>query len=104
MPLYDYKCPACEERFEIHHSYSADAPPCPNCGHVGIQRIITQAPRISKGMNAHPGDGKNATKEQIQEKWAEETPKLRKKLVDKLGEDMVNKHAPTLNMKTGGEG
>jgi hypothetical protein len=42
---------------------------------------------------------KNATKEELRDKWAEETPKLREKLVSKLGEDTVNKYAPTLNHK-----
>ncbi len=98
MPLYDYKCPECEERFEARHNISADAPPCPECGHMGVKRIITTAPRIHKGINAHPGDGRKASKEQLQDKWAEETPKLRKKLADKLGEDKVNKLAPSLNM------
>jgi hypothetical protein len=43
------------------------------------------------------GDGQRASKEELRSKWAEETPKLRKKLVDKLGEDKVNRLAPTLN-------
>ncbi len=45
------------------------------------------------------GDSQSASKEQLEAKWAEETPKLRKKLVDKLGEDVVNRNAPTLNKK-----
>ena len=98
MPLYDYKCPECEARFEVHHGFSESPGACPECGAENIQRVITRAPRIAKGMLAHPGDGKNATKEELQDKWAEETPKLRKKLVDKLGEDTVNKYAPTLGM------
>jgi hypothetical protein len=41
----------------------------------------------------------NPTKDELRAKWAEETPKLRKKLVDKLGEETVNRNAPTLNHK-----
>jgi hypothetical protein len=48
-------------------------------------------------MATDAGSSGKATKEQLRDKWAEETPKLRKKLVDKLGEDQVNKHLPTLN-------
>jgi hypothetical protein len=62
-----------------------------------VQRVITSAPSMMQGMNASPG--KNATKEQLRAKWAEETPKLREKLVSKLGEETVNKYAPTLNTK-----
>jgi hypothetical protein len=42
------------------------------------------------------GDGHRASKDQLQDKWTEETPKLRKKLVDKLGEDTVRRNAPSL--------
>jgi len=35
----------------------------------------------------------------LQAKWAEETPRLREKLVSKLGEETVNKYAPSLNKK-----
>lgn len=96
MPLYDYKCPACEHRFEARHSMSADAPPCPTCGHVPVERVITSAPATAGGMLTHAGDGHHASKEQLQDKWSEETPKLRKKLVDKLGENTVRKNAPHL--------
>lgn len=96
MPLYDYKCPQCENQFEARHGFNDPAPPCPVCGHAEVQRLILTAPRVAQGMLANPGDGRSASKEQLQDKWAEETPKLRKKLVDKLGEDTVRKYAPTL--------
>lgn len=103
MPLYDYKCLACDHHFEARHGFNDAAPPCPECGHVEVQRLIVTAPTVTKGINAHPGDGRRASKEQLQDKWAEETPKLRRKLVDRLGEDTVNKYAPTLNMQPGGD-
>ncbi|GAB4315979.1 MAG: hypothetical protein Kow00117_07830 [Phototrophicales bacterium] len=96
MPLYDYKCPACEHRFEARHSMNVDAPACPACGHTPVARVITSAPSVAGGMLTHAGDGRRASKEQLQSKWAEETPKLRKKLVDKLGESTVRKNAPHL--------
>ena len=96
MPLYDYKCPVCEHHFEARHGFSEDAPPCPNCQHEDVKRIITKAPSVAGGILTHAGDGKKASKEQLQEKWREETPKLRKKLRDKLGDDAVNS-VPSLN-------
>ena len=96
MPLYDYKCPECDTRFEARHGFNESPPACPMCGYETPQRVITTAPTHAKGIMAHPGDGKTASKEQLQDKWAEETPKLRKKLRDKLGDDAVNK-IPTLN-------
>jgi hypothetical protein len=50
-----------------------------------------------QGVNASAGRGGTASKEELQSKWAEETPKLREKLVSKLGEDTVNRYAPSLN-------
>lgn len=99
MPRYDYRCPQCDTVFEARHGFNEAAPACPNCGYVEPKRLITTAPRVAGGMMTHPGDGVNASKEQLQDKWAEESPKLRKKLVDKLGEDFVNRNAPTLNTK-----
>lgn len=96
MPLYDYKCPECDHRFEAQHRISEDAPPCPECGHVDVQRVITSAPSIAGGMVTSAGDSRGATKEQLKDKWAEESPKLRKKLSDKLGEDTVRRNAPHL--------
>jgi putative FmdB family regulatory protein len=97
MPLYDYRCETCGKPFQARHGFNDNASACPNCGSEAIHRIITSAPLQAKGMLALAGDTRSATKEQLREKWAEETPKLRKKLVDKLGEDMVNRNAPTLN-------
>jgi len=98
MPRYDYKCPECEHRFEAFHGFDEDKPACPNCGEAQVKRVISQAPTVAGGMDTHAGDGYRASKEQLQDKWTEETPKLRKKLVDKLGEDTVRKNAPSLFM------
>ncbi|MEO8397781.1 MAG: zinc ribbon domain-containing protein [Chloroflexota bacterium] len=96
MPLYDYKC-AQNHIFEARHGFNDPAPACPVCGETQVQRIITSAPSVMQGMNANAGSGTNATKEQIQAKWAEETPKLREKLVSKLGEETVSKYGSSLN-------
>ncbi|GIL08788.1 MAG: hypothetical protein BroJett033_2990 [Chloroflexota bacterium] len=101
MPLYDYQCQQCAHLFEARHSFDAPTPPCPACGSAEVTRLILTAPTVAQGINAHPGDGRRATKEQLQDKWAEETPRLRKKLVDKLGEDTVRRNAPSLG--TGSE-
>lgn len=97
MPLYDYRCPNCNHLFEARHGFDDAAPPCPNCQQADVQRVILKTPRVLQGMNASVSDTGTATKEQLQAKWAEETPKLRKKLVDKLGEETVSRNAPSLN-------
>ena len=97
MPLYDYRCNECGSRFEARHGFNDSAPPCPTCGQTQVQRLITTAPAIMGGIMTDAGSGGTATKEQLKSKWAEETPKLRKQLTDKYGEDRVNKYLPTLN-------
>ncbi|MCE7946755.1 MAG: zinc ribbon domain-containing protein [Chloroflexi bacterium CFX4] len=93
MPRYDYRCLVCEVVFEAKHGFDDPPPPCPN-GHSEVQRLITTTPRLLKGMAALAS--RSASKEELQAKWAEETPKLRKKLVEKLGEETVRKHGSTL--------
>ncbi len=97
MPLYDYRCEQCEKPFQAKHGFNEAPPPCPACGAVEVKRLIKTAPTFAQGILTLAGDSRRASKEQLQDKWAEETPKLRKKLVDKLGEDVVNRTAPTLN-------
>lgn len=99
MPFYDYRCPECGHRFEAHHAMSASTPACPSCEYSAPVKLITTAPAVAAGMAANAGDARGATKEQIRSKWAEETPKLRDKLVSKLGEDFVSRNAPSLNPK-----
>lgn len=96
MPLYDYRCEQCETTFEARHSFDAPVPPCPECGSINVQRLITTAPAQMKGMMANAGSSRNASKEELKSKWSEETPKLRDQLVSKLGEDTVRKNAPSL--------
>jgi hypothetical protein len=71
-------------------------PACPICGQTEVRRVITRVPSVMQGMNASLGE--NVTRDQLREKWAEETPKLREKLASKLGEDAVSS-VPTLNTK-----
>jgi hypothetical protein len=78
---------------------TAQLPACPSCGYTSPERLITGAPAVAGGMATSAGDARGASKEQIRDKWAEETPKLRRKLVDKLGEDFVSRNAPSLNPK-----
>jgi putative FmdB family regulatory protein len=99
MPLYDYRCAQCGNTFEARHSFNDAAPACPACSAPQPERIITTVPGVHKGMDADAGSRGVASKEQLQAKWAEETPRLREKLVSKLGEETVNKYAPSLNKK-----
>jgi putative FmdB family regulatory protein len=98
MPLYDYRCQN-GHQFEARHGFNDPTPACPTCGEANVKRIITSAPAQMQGMASDAGRGGSSTKEQLHDKWAEETPKLREKLVGKLGEETVSKYAPSLNTK-----
>lgn len=89
MPVYSYRCKNCGTEFTETHAMTAPAPDCPECESEDVQRLITDAPTIAGGLLTHAGDGKNATKEELKAKWQEETPKLAKKLRDKLGPGAV---------------
>lgn len=97
MPQYDYRCKTCGYEFSERHGINETADECPECESADVVRLITHAPTHAQGVLAHPGDGRRASAEQLRDKWREETPKLRKKLRDKLGEDAVKKF-PNLNM------
>ena len=94
MPRYDYECDTCGKRFEAKHGFDDPPPPCPN-GHPTVHRLITSMPRVLKGMAAPVSH--NASQAELRDKWVEETPKLRQKMVDKLGEETVSKFGGTLN-------
>jgi putative FmdB family regulatory protein len=43
MPIYEYRCEACEKRFEEYLPTSeTPAPPCPDCGSQKVTRLISQ--------------------------------------------------------------
>lgn len=39
MPLYDFRCPACDERFEARAG-ADELPPCPRCG-APVERVVS---------------------------------------------------------------
>ena len=42
MPIYEYRCNACDERFEEYLSTSAKpAPPCPTVARTTVERLLS---------------------------------------------------------------
>jgi putative FmdB family regulatory protein len=74
MPLYDFRCRACHERFEARVPYE-ELPPCPVCGSGETERSLspfagpfTVAPR---GLTARRSDStRKAREEQRRERQA----------------------------------
>jgi len=96
MPTYAYRCRVCGTEFEASHGFNDPVPECPECEAEDVERRITDAPTHARGILTHAGDGRRATAEELKAKWQEETPKLRRQLRDKLGDEAV-KSVPTLN-------
>jgi len=43
MPIYEYRCDACGEKFElfVRASVQRDVPACPECGSPKVQKVIS---------------------------------------------------------------
>ena len=42
MPIYEYRCEKCDERFEEYLSASTKpAPPCPKCDSADVKRLMS---------------------------------------------------------------
>jgi len=54
MALYEYKCAACEERFDLMRPMSAADEPaaCPECGSEDSRRVISNFASITPGASA----------------------------------------------------
>jgi putative FmdB family regulatory protein len=43
MPIYEYRCEKCEERYEeFLHTSDKPAPPCPKCGSEDTERLMSR--------------------------------------------------------------
>jgi putative FmdB family regulatory protein len=81
MPLYDFACDACHERFEAL-AQPGEAPPCPACGRAETRRLFTPIappPKLGvRGRAARESDGRRAEREvKRKEAFREERRKKR---------------------------
>jgi putative FmdB family regulatory protein len=71
MPLYDFRCPACEHRFEQQVPYG-ELPPCPACGHPACERMMSAfAGPFTVGMRGLAARRSNAQRTAREEQRAE---------------------------------
>jgi len=56
MPLYEYQCLECRNRFELRRSYSdASAVTCPEC-HGDVRRVMSPVAVIFRGSGFYATD------------------------------------------------
>ena len=57
MPIYEFRCGSCEERFEALVDVGTENSECPACGAAGAERVLSaQAPPF--GLVHTPGSAK----------------------------------------------
>lgn len=52
MPIYEYRCRACDRRFEAVVLPKSDPASCPGCGSADLARLISQFAVSSEGTRA----------------------------------------------------
>ena len=43
MPIFQYRCLKCSEKFEVILTKSSQTPKCPKCGNTHLQKLMTTA-------------------------------------------------------------
>jgi putative FmdB family regulatory protein len=61
MPIYEYACPVCSERFEAYVQSWRENPPCPSCGATEVEKqLSTFAMTGTDGPRGGCGCGRGA--------------------------------------------
>jgi putative FmdB family regulatory protein len=56
MPIFEYRCCACAQRFEALLSRRDEGPPCcPKCGSPQVEKMLSAFAVIRGGAPASPG-------------------------------------------------
>lgn len=55
MPIYEYRCGGCGERFDELQPMGAKAPPCPGCGTEGAERLMSLVASFAGAQGCGPG-------------------------------------------------
>ena len=82
MPLYEYECMNCRNRFELLRKIGDDSlPACPECRSTDVSKMISQTGFILKGSGWYTTDypTKDRQKALEKEKKAREKPPEAKK-------------------------
>ena len=58
MPIYEYKCPICNARFERLQHFDDPPPACCPAGHGGVRKVLSPPLIIFKGSGFYATDHK----------------------------------------------
>lgn len=71
MPLYDFRCHDCDERFEAQVPHG-ELPPCPACGGEATERLLAPfAGPFTVGMRGYAAKQSNAERSAREEQRTE---------------------------------
>ena len=59
MPIYEFMCPACDNRFEELSSAGTEHARCPECGSLRARRVLS-APAPPRSLSMSPGQARRA--------------------------------------------
>jgi putative FmdB family regulatory protein len=59
VPIYEYRCPACDERFEELVRSSDASVACPRCGSADVERLLSVF--AGTGGSSAPSDWSRST-------------------------------------------
>ena len=59
VPIYDYSCVACDERFDELSRFDAPPPACPTCGSAETERLLSTflVPNSQAGQRKYVRNG-----------------------------------------------
>lgn len=80
MPIYEFECEGCGERFEELVAASAPAPACPACGTSGARRlysIVSPPSRLPRGPRVRSDESRRREREAARRERLAETRKKR---------------------------
>lgn len=74
MPIYEYRCPSCNNQWEKHEGFDAPArQPCPSCGQEA-KRVLFAPPIVFKGNGFYITDSRKGSSASITSDPAATTP------------------------------
>lgn len=82
MPIYEFECEECGERFEELVAAAGPPPPCPVCGSVQVSRRLSQVSpmgRQPRGASVRSGEDVRREREAARSERLAETKRKRAK-------------------------